>query len=65
MSPRPPDVGIKPRLVLTRVVDLAQKIQVARLQLFQGDFAAYKCDALYRLMELIGEQEQKAIRRLR
>lgn len=58
------DVGIKPRLVLTRVVDLAQKIQVARLRLFQGDFAAYKCDALYRLMELIGEQEQKSIRRL-
>ncbi len=59
------EVGIKPRLVLARVVDLAQKIQVARLRLFQGAFAAYKCDALYRLMELIGEQEQKAIRRLR
>ncbi len=58
------DVGIKPRLILTRVVDLAQKIQVARLRLFKGAFAPYKCDALYRLMELMGEQEQKAIRRL-
>ena len=26
--------------------------------------APYKCDALSRLMELMGEQEQKAVRRL-
>jgi serine/threonine-protein kinase HipA len=58
------EIGIKPRLVLTRVADLAQRIQVARLQLFKGVFAPYKCDALYRLMELMGEQAEKAIRRL-
>ena len=58
------EVGIKPRLVLTRVLDTAQKIQAARLQLFKGAFAPYKCDALYRLMELIGEQAEKAIRKL-
>ena len=58
------EVGIKPRLVLTRVLDTAQKIQAARLQLFKGAFAPYKCDALYRLMELMGEQAEKAIRKL-
>lgn len=58
------EVGIKPGLVLTRVVALAGKMQVARMQLFKGAFAPYKCDALYRLMELLGEQEEKAIRRL-
>lgn len=58
------EVGIKPRLVLTRVTDLAQKIQTARLQLFKGSFAPYKCDALYRLMEFMGEQAEKISRRL-
>lgn len=58
------EVGIKPRLVLTRVLDTARKIQAARLQLFKGAFAPYKCDALYRLMELMGEQAEKAIRKL-
>lgn len=58
------EVGIKPALVLTQVVALAQKMQVARLELFKGAFVPYKCDALYRLMELLGEQEEKAIRRL-
>lgn len=58
------EIGIKPALVLTRVVALAGKMQSARLQLFKGAFAPYKCDALYRLMELLGEQEEKAIRRL-
>jgi len=57
------EVGIKPRLVLTRVVDLAQRIQVARLQLFKGDFAPYRCDALYRLMELMGEQAEKSVKK--
>ena len=58
------EVNIKPQLVLTRVVDLAQKIQATRLQLFKGEFARYKCDALYRLMELMGEQADKTVRRL-
>jgi serine/threonine-protein kinase HipA len=58
------EVGIKPRLVLTRVADLAQKIQDARLQLFKGVFAPYKCDALYRLMEFMGEQAEKTLRGL-
>lgn len=58
------EVGIKPRLVLTRVLDTARKIQAARLQLFKGAFAPYKCDALYRLMELMGEHAEKAIRKL-
>lgn len=58
------EVGIKPRLVLTRVLDTARKIQAARLPLFKGAFAPYKCDALYRLMELMGEQAEKAIRKL-
>lgn len=58
------EIGIKPRLVLTRVTDMAQKIHAARLQLFKGDFAPYKCDALYRLMEFMGEHAEKTIRRL-
>lgn len=58
------EVGIKPRLVLIRVADLAKRIEDARLQLFKGAFAPYKCDALYRLMQLMGEQAEKTIRRL-
>ncbi len=58
------EVGIKPRLVLIRVADLAKRIEAARLQLFKGAFAPYKCDALYRLMQLMGEQAEKTLRRL-
>lgn len=58
------EVGIKPRLVLTRVADLAKRIEDARLQLFKSVFAPYKCDALYRLMEFMGEQTEKTIRKL-
>jgi serine/threonine-protein kinase HipA len=58
------EVGIKPRLVLTRVAELAQKIQVVKLQLFKGAFAPYSCDALYRLVEFIDNHAEKAIRRL-
>jgi hypothetical protein len=58
------EVGIKPRLVLTRVADMVKKIQDSRLQLFRGAFAPYACDALYRLMELMGEQAEKTLRRL-
>ena len=58
------EVGIKPRLVLNRVADLAKRIEGSRLQLFKGSFAPYKCDALYRLMEFIGGQAEKALRRI-
>lgn len=58
------EVGIKPKLVLTRVVDTARRIQNLGLQLFKGAFAQYKCDALYRLMELMGDQTEKTVRRL-
>ena len=58
------EVGIKPRLVLIRVADLAKRIEDARLQLFKGAFAPYKCDALFRLMELMGEQTEKTLRKI-
>jgi len=56
--------GIKPRLVLNRVADLARKIEASRLQLFKGAFAPYHCDALYRLMQFVGDQTGKTIRRV-
>jgi len=56
------EIGVKPRLVLIRVVDLAKKIEAIRLRLFKGTFAPYRCDALYRLMELIGGQTEKTLR---
>lgn len=59
------EVGVKPRLVMTRLADMAKRIQVARMGLFKGEFAAYRCDALYRLMELIDQQSEKTINRLR
>jgi len=58
------EVGIKPRLVLIRVADLAKKLEAARLELFNGAFAPYKCDALYRLKQLMGEQASKALRNI-
>lgn len=58
------EVGIKPRLVLNRIVNLAKRIEESRLQLFQGSFAQFKCDALYRLMEFVGGQAEEAIRKL-
>jgi len=56
------EIGIKPRLVLIRIADLAKKIETTRLQLFKGAFAPYKCDALYRLMEQIGGQTENTLR---
>ncbi len=58
------EIGVKPRLIMTRIVELAKKIQDARLRLFKETFAPYKCDALYRLMQLVGEQTEKTIRRI-
>ncbi len=58
------EIGVKPRLVLTRVLALSRKIEEVRLPLFKGPFASHTCDALYRLMPLIAEQAEKAIRRI-
>jgi serine/threonine-protein kinase HipA len=58
------EVAIKPRLVLTRVGELAKRIEDIRLQLFKGPFAQYACDALYRLMETMGEQAQNTLRKI-
>jgi len=58
------EVGIKPRLVVTRAVDTARRIRSIGLELFKGAFAQYRCDALYRLMELIGDQAEKTVKRL-
>lgn len=58
------EAGIKPRLVMARLIDMAQRVQVARMRLFKGEFARYRCDALYRLMELIDGQAEKTLRKL-
>ncbi|MEI6704886.1 MAG: type II toxin-antitoxin system HipA family toxin [Deltaproteobacteria bacterium] len=58
------EVGIKPQLVLTRVADIAQRIQAASLHLFKVTFEPYKCDTLYRLMGLMGVQAEKTLRRV-
>ena len=58
------EAGIKPRLVLNRIAEMAKRIEENRLPLFQGAFAPYKCDALYRLMEFIGGLTEKTLRRL-
>jgi serine/threonine-protein kinase HipA len=56
------EAGIKPSLVLKRVADLARSIQAARLPLFKGAFGRYRCDALYRLMELIDAQAERVLK---
>ena len=58
------EAGVKPRLVLTRVSLLMQRVEAARLLLFKGAFASYRCDALYRLMELIAAQSEQILRRV-
>lgn len=58
------EVGVKPRLVLLRIAETAKRIDAARLNLFKGAFAPYACDALYRLMQLVGEQVEKTMRRI-
>jgi len=49
---------------IPRVDALAKKIEDNRLQLFKGAFSPYKCDALYRLMQLVGEQAEKTLRKI-
>ncbi len=58
------EVGVKPGLVLGRAKYLAEKVQEKGLQLFKGSFAPHRCDALDRLMDLIGEQAGKIRRRV-
>lgn len=55
------EIGVKPKLVLSRLRELSQKIEAARLPLFKGDFAPYKCDILYQLMELIAKQCRRTL----
>jgi serine/threonine-protein kinase HipA len=56
------EIGVKPKFVVSRVVTVAGKIEAIRLKHFKETFAAYKCDALYRLNEFIAESCRKAIR---
>ena len=56
------EVGIRPRLVLARLKEISQKLESARLPLFKGGFAAYRCDTLYQLMELIAGQCSKTLK---
>ena len=56
------ETGIKKTLVLKRLADLARRVESARLALFNGSFAPYRCDALYRLMELIAAQAERVAR---
>lgn len=58
------EIGVKPRLVLLRIAEMAKSIEAARLNLFKGAFAPYACDALYRLMQLVGEQVARARKRI-
>lgn len=58
------EVEIKPHLVLSRVVDIAKRIEVNRLKLFEESFAQDRCDALFRLMQLMAEQCKQAIKRV-
>ncbi|MCE1227090.1 MAG: type II toxin-antitoxin system HipA family toxin [Geobacteraceae bacterium] len=53
------EIGVKPKLVLKRINDMAARVEAQRLQLFKGEFAPYRCDALYRLIQLIGEQTER------
>ncbi|WP_281184988.1 type II toxin-antitoxin system HipA family toxin [Trichlorobacter lovleyi] len=53
------EIGVKPKLILKRINDMAARVEVQRLQLFKGEFASYRCDALYRLIQLIGEQTER------
>jgi len=58
------EIGVKPKLVLARIRELAKRSREVSLQLFKGPFAGLDCDALCRLMELIGEQAEKTVRRI-
>ena len=58
------EVEIKPHLVLNRVVDIAKQIEANRLKLFKGSFSKDRCDALFRLMQLMAEQCKQVIKRV-
>lgn len=56
------EVGVKPRLVFARALDLVKRVEAVRLSLFKGTFAGYQCDALYRLMEMIAGQAERLLK---
>jgi serine/threonine-protein kinase HipA len=56
------EAGVKPRLVLARVAELARRVEAARLPLFKGAFARYRCDALYRLMGLAAANAERVLK---
>lgn len=56
------EVGIKPKLVMARLKELAQRVESVRLALFKGEFEPYRCDTLYRLMEFIAGQSVDSIK---
>ncbi len=58
------DTGIKPALIKKRLGLLVQKLSNARMSLFKDAFAGHRCDALHRLMELMGQQEEIAMKRV-
>ena len=58
------ELNIRPKFVISRVIEIVKKIQAIRLRLFKEFSDSYKCDALYRLNELICDSSDKAIRRL-
>ncbi|MDA3901842.1 MAG: type II toxin-antitoxin system HipA family toxin [Desulfuromusa sp.] len=58
------EVEIKPHLVLSRVVDIAKRIEANRLKLFKGSFSQDRCDAFFRLMQLMAEQCKQVIKRV-
>lgn len=55
------EIGVKPKLVFTRITELSINIHKTALQLFKGPFANYKCDALYRLLEFVANQAQMSL----
>lgn len=58
------DLGIKPKFLAAKSVELSRKIEDVRLKLFKGSFAKYKCDALYRLNEFIAGSCEKILESL-
>ena len=58
------ELNIRPKFLISRIIKIAENIQGIRLRLFKDFLDSYKCDALYRLNELICESSDNAIRRL-
>lgn len=58
------EVGIKPKLVLSKLKEFSRRVEASRLPLFKGEFGPFRCDTLYRLMELISEQCANTIKQI-